>query len=89
MKVYTPRTFEIIDDYTPSNEIRAIREYIEIIKKHINYLVFQPHRHSRVKDNYKEFIDEISLWDMLMMMYIQRLKIKLEKHLQKNLYMTS
>ena len=68
-KVYNSRTFEIIDDYAHHpNEIRAIREYIENnSKKHINYLVFQPHRHSRVKDNYKEFIDEISLWDNVIM----------------------
>ncbi len=75
LRLYTPpsRRFEtilntksltIIDDYAhhPS-AIKAIRESLEGCFQNKNIiLVFQPHRVSRTKILFKDFIEELSLW---------------------------
>jgi UDP-N-acetylmuramate--alanine ligase len=62
-KIYDRKNITIIDDYAHHhNAIKEVRKFIEDDEDARTILVFQPHRFTRLKKHYKDFLNEISLW---------------------------
>ena len=63
--IFKSNNFEIYDDYAhhPS-AISSLRKMLNN-KKDLckNYLIFQPHRYTRFKESYSDFIKEICQWE--------------------------
>lgn len=62
-KIYERKNISIIDDYAHHhNAIKEVRKFIKDDEDTRTILVFQPHRFTRLRKNYKNFLNEISLW---------------------------
>lgn len=62
-KIYNRKNITIIDDYAHHhNAIKEVRKFIKDDTETRTILVFQPHRFTRLKKHYKDFLNEISLW---------------------------
>jgi len=63
--IFRSNSLTIVDDYAHHpNAIRAIRKSLEVSPQYKNiFLVFQPHRFSRTKILFKDFVKELSLWE--------------------------
>ena len=63
--IFKSKYFEIYDDYAHHpNAISSLREMLNKSKDlSKNYLIFQPHRYTRFKESYSDFVEEISQWE--------------------------
>ena len=63
--IFKSKYFEIYDDYAHHpNAISSLREMLNKSKDlSKNYLIFQPHRYTRFKESYSDFIKEICEWE--------------------------
>tara|TARA_B100001248_G_scaffold131150_1_gene98380 strand:- start:635 stop:2014 length:1380 start_codon:yes stop_codon:yes gene_type:complete len=63
--IFKSKYFEIYDDYAHHpNAISSLREMLNKSKDlSKNYLIFQPHRYTRFKESYSDFVKEISQWE--------------------------
>ena len=62
-KIYDKKNITIVDDYAHHhNAIKEVRKFIKDDAETRTILVFQPHRFTRLKKHYKDFLNEISLW---------------------------